>query len=178
MLKLTRLRYANFLTDKFDLRKHMQFNTRIASAHWQDGSNSWLLTDTNSRTYSSRFLITAMGILSQPTLPNIPGVRDFKGESFHSTRWPESPNLAGKRIGIIGTGATGTSISSIDATNLTFADLSSPLYRNPDHPRGAQYGHQVSHGLSTHSKLNRPTRQRINRPRTNEGNSKEISEDL
>lgn len=97
----------------------MQFNTLISSAHWQEGTNSWLLTDSEGRTYHSRFLITAMGILSKPTLPNIPGIHDFKGLSFHSTRWPNSPNLQNKRIGIIGTGATGIQIiQEITKTNI------------------------------------------------------------
>lgn len=55
------LRYAQFLTDKFDLRKDMQFNTKVKSAHWQDDRRLWLLTDETGRTYTSRFLITAMG---------------------------------------------------------------------------------------------------------------------
>lgn len=85
----------------------MQFDTRVRSAHFQEDSSSWLLTDETGRTYSSRYLITAMGILNQPTLPNIPGVNDFKGESWHTARWPsDASHLEGKRVGIIGTGAT------------------------------------------------------------------------
>ncbi|KAH7029589.1 uncharacterized protein B0I36DRAFT_291389 [Microdochium trichocladiopsis] len=104
------LRYAQFLTDKFDLRRDMQFDTRIRSAHFQDDTNSWLLTDSEGRTYSTRYLVTAMGILNEATLPNIPGVNDFAGASWHTSRWPSSykeGDLAGKRVGIIGTGATG-----------------------------------------------------------------------
>ena len=102
------LRYIQYLTKKFDLKKHMQFNTKIQSAHWQTDSNSWLLTDQNGQTYTCRYLITAMGILNEPTLPNIPGVNDYKGEAWHTARWPEnsSASLEGKRVGIIGTGAT------------------------------------------------------------------------
>lgn len=85
----------------------MQFNTKVSTAHWQENSNSWLLTDSTGRTYTSRFLITAMGILNQPTLPNIPGVNDYKGAAFHTARWPDdSSAIKGKRVGIIGTGAT------------------------------------------------------------------------
>ncbi|KAG8631568.1 hypothetical protein KVT40_000708 [Elsinoe batatas] len=102
------LKYINFITDKFDLRKDMQFDTRISTAAFQEQSNSWLLTDESGKTYSCRYLVTAMGILNQPTLPNIPGVHDFQGESWHTARWPESKAdaLKGKRVGIIGTGAT------------------------------------------------------------------------
>ncbi|KAF7553330.1 hypothetical protein G7Z17_g3689 [Cylindrodendrum hubeiense] len=101
------LKYVQYLTKKFDLKRDMQFNTSIRSAHWQQASDSWLLTDQDSKTYTCRYLITAMGILNEPTLPNIPGVRDFKGTAWHTARWPENaPSLEGKRVGIIGTGAT------------------------------------------------------------------------
>lgn len=85
----------------------MQFNTRIKSAKFQEDTSSWLLEDEDGSHYKCRYLITAMGILNKPTLPNIPGVRDFKGESWHTARWPsDSSSLIGKRVGIIGTGAT------------------------------------------------------------------------
>ncbi|KXJ88356.1 phenylacetone monooxygenase [Microdochium bolleyi] len=103
------LKYAQFLTDKFDLRRDMQFDTRIKSAHFQEPTRSWLLTDSTGRTYSTRYLVTAMGILNEATLPNIPGVKDYKGKAWHTSRWPSSykeGDLAGKRVGIIGTGAT------------------------------------------------------------------------
>ncbi|KAJ5638502.1 hypothetical protein N7528_000892 [Penicillium herquei] len=102
------LRYCEFICDKFDLRRDMQFNTRVASAHFQDDTNSWRLTDENGGPYTSRFLITCIGILNNYTLPNIPGVLNFKGESFHTARWPhEAVDFKDKRVGVIGTGATG-----------------------------------------------------------------------
>lgn len=85
----------------------MRFNTQVKSAHFQQTSNSWLLTDQNGLEYSSRFLITAMGILSAPTLPNIPGLDNFKGDSYHTARWPASADIHGKKVGVIGTGASG-----------------------------------------------------------------------
>ena len=101
----------------------MQFNTRISSAHWQADSDSWLLTDEAGKTYTTRYLVTAMGILNQPTLPNIPGVEDFKGEAWHTARWPENSAdaLRGKRVGIIGTGAT--AIQTIQAISEQFGSL-------------------------------------------------------
>ena len=88
----------------------MQFDTRVSTAHWQNRDHSWLLADTKGTTYSSRFLITAMGILNDPTLPNIPGVGDFQGEAYHTSRWPSEWSVEGKRVGIIGTGATGIQV--------------------------------------------------------------------
>lgn len=103
------LRYIEFLCDRLDLKKHMQFNTKVKSAHWQ-AEHYWLLTDDAERQYTAKYLITAIGILNEYTLPNIPGVYDFEGEVFHTARWPkESVNLTNKRVGILGTGATGVS---------------------------------------------------------------------
>ncbi|PSN67423.1 FAD/NAD(P)-binding domain-containing protein [Corynespora cassiicola Philippines] len=105
------LAYCQYFAKKFGLHQDMQFNTRVSSAHWQENSNSWLVTDEMGKTYTSRFLITAMGILNQPTLPNIPGVNDFKGAAFHTSRWPDDASaLKGNRVAIIGTGATAIQI--------------------------------------------------------------------
>ncbi|KAH7362819.1 phenylacetone monooxygenase [Plectosphaerella cucumerina] len=103
------LKYIHYLTEKFDLKRDMQFNTKVKSAHFQKTSNSWLLTDANGKQYTTRYLVTAMGILNEPTLPSIPGVHDYRGQAFHTARWPAHATmdtLRGKRIGIIGTGAT------------------------------------------------------------------------
>lgn len=71
----------------------------------------WRLTDTSGKTYTSRYLITGIGLLSDPTLPNIPGVKEFKGDGFHTSRWPkEQVNFEGKSVGIIGVGATAIQI--------------------------------------------------------------------
>ncbi|KAK5676844.1 hypothetical protein LTS10_010608 [Elasticomyces elasticus] len=102
------LAYINFLCDKFDLRSDIQFDTKVASTHFDQSKNCWRVTDDAGKQYSCRWLLTAIGFLSAPTLPNIPGVQDFKGESHHTSRWPKQPvTFEGKRVGIIGTGATG-----------------------------------------------------------------------
>jgi cation diffusion facilitator CzcD-associated flavoprotein CzcO len=88
----------------------MQFDTRVKTAHWQENDRLWLLSDDTGRTYTARFLTTAMGILNDPTLPNIPGVETYKGEAFHTSRWPSEWSVDGKRVGIIGTGATAIQI--------------------------------------------------------------------
>ena len=102
------LRYLNHVADKFDLRKDMQFRSRVASAHFQEAARGWDITLEDGRHYTSRLMITAVGPLSAPTMPNIPGVDSFKGESCHTARWPHDPvSFEGKRIAVIGTGATG-----------------------------------------------------------------------
>ena len=100
-------RYLNLVADKFDLRRDIQFNSSVASAHYSDETRSWDITLESGERHSTRFLITAIGVLSAATMPNIPGLESFKGASCHTHRWPkEGVDFAGKRVGIIGTGAT------------------------------------------------------------------------
>jgi cation diffusion facilitator CzcD-associated flavoprotein CzcO len=85
----------------------MQFNTRVRTAHFQTDGNYWRLEDESGRQYTARYLVTAMGILNQPTLPDIAGVGDYKGKAWHTARWPaDHSEIKGKKVGIIGTGAT------------------------------------------------------------------------
>lgn len=102
------LRYINHVVERYDLRKDMIFNTRIQTAKYDEQHRTWTLTDQNGTQYTCKWLVTAIGILTSPVLPNIPGVNDFKGEKCHTARWPKTPvNFEGKRVAIIGTGATG-----------------------------------------------------------------------
>ncbi|MBL6752074.1 MAG: NAD(P)/FAD-dependent oxidoreductase [Nevskia sp.] len=105
------LRYLNYVADKFDLRKHMQFNCKIESAHYDESVNLWRLHLAGGRQVTTRFLITCLGLLSAPTMPRIPGMESFKGKSFHTYYWPqEKVELAGKKVAVIGTGATGVQV--------------------------------------------------------------------
>ena len=102
------LRYINYVADKFDLRRDIQFRSRVTAATYDEDTRSWTTTLEDGSRFSSRFLITAIGPLSTPTLPKIEGRDDFKGASFHTARWPKEPvDFAGKRVAVIGTGATG-----------------------------------------------------------------------
>jgi cation diffusion facilitator CzcD-associated flavoprotein CzcO len=101
-------RYLNYVADKFDLRRDIQFNSRVAAAHYDEDTRSWGITLDDGRRYSARFLITAIGVLSAATLPTIPGVQTFQGLSCHTHYWPQQPvRFEGKRVAVIGTGATG-----------------------------------------------------------------------
>ncbi|MFQ3455910.1 NAD(P)/FAD-dependent oxidoreductase [Bradyrhizobium sp. UFLA01-814] len=102
------LRYCNYVADKFDLRRDIQFESRVTSAIYQDDTRSWRITLESGTQHSCRFLITAIGPLSTPTLPRIEGRDDFRGQSFHTARWPKQKvDFTGKRVAVIGTGATG-----------------------------------------------------------------------
>jgi cation diffusion facilitator CzcD-associated flavoprotein CzcO len=100
-------RYLNYVADKFDLRRDIQFNGRVTAAHFQEDTRSWDVILEDGRHYNTRFLITAVGVLSAPTMPRIPGVESFRGQSCHTHYWPKEPvKFEGKRIAVIGTGAT------------------------------------------------------------------------
>jgi len=102
------LRYCNYLADKFDLRRDITFNARVVSAAYDENANDWEVGFEDGRRARSRFLITAIGPLSAPTMPAIAGVGDFRGEAYHTATWPHAPvSFEGKRVAVIGTGATG-----------------------------------------------------------------------
>ena len=102
------LRYLNHVADKFDLRRDIQFRSQVTAAIWAEDTRSWTITLQDGSQFRARFLITAIGPLSAPTLPRIEGVDTFKGQSFHTARWPHEPvDFTGKRVAVIGTGATG-----------------------------------------------------------------------
>lgn len=105
------LRYLKFVADKFDLRKYMQFNCRVEAARFDEAANLWRLTLSDGRELTCRFPILAVGLLSIPTPPKIKGMEKFKGRSFHTFNWPHEPvALAGKKVAVIGTGATGIQV--------------------------------------------------------------------
>lgn len=101
------LEYLNYVADKFELRSDIQFHSTVVSADWDDAVNTWTVTLENGDRTSARFLFTAIGILSTPTLPNIAGRDTFEGPIYHPGLWPHTPvDFTGKRVGVIGTGAT------------------------------------------------------------------------
>ncbi len=101
-------RYLNYVADKFDLRRDIQFNAVVMAAHFQEDSHSWKITLDDGSHCTARYLITAVGVLSAAVLPRIPGIESFKGQSCHTHNWPsEEVSFAGKRVAVIGTGATG-----------------------------------------------------------------------
>ncbi len=102
------LRYLNHVADKFDLRRDIQFKSKVTASHYSEATRSWDVTLEDGSHHTARFLITAVGPLSAPTMPKIPGIESFKGESYHTARWPHEPvRFEGKRVAVIGTGATG-----------------------------------------------------------------------
>ncbi|MEZ5856170.1 MAG: NAD(P)/FAD-dependent oxidoreductase [Hyphomicrobiaceae bacterium] len=101
------LEYLNYVADKFDLRRDMQFSSTVKAAAWDDAAGVWTVMLENGDQAKSQFLFTCIGVLSTPTLPVIEGRDTFQGPTYHPARWPHTPvDFKGKRVGIIGTGAT------------------------------------------------------------------------
>jgi len=105
------LRYINFVADRLNLRRHIQFNTRVTSAEWDDARQVWVVKTDRGDVVEASCCIMATGPLSIPKDPEIPGIERFKGELLRAGRWPHQPvSYAGKRVGVIGTGSTGIQI--------------------------------------------------------------------
>src|SRR5215467_1818404 len=99
------LRYCNFVADKLELRRDIDFNSRVTAAVYDEPANRWEIAIEGGRRARAPLVITAIGPLSAPTMPTIPGVESFRGEAYHTGTWPHEPvSFAGKRVGIIGTG--------------------------------------------------------------------------
>jgi cation diffusion facilitator CzcD-associated flavoprotein CzcO len=102
------LRYLNYVADKFDLRKHMQFGCKVEAMHFDERRDLWQVIIEDGRRLTCRFVVLAIGLLSAPTMPRLEGIDNFKGRSFHTYYWPHEPvDLSGKKVAVIGTGATG-----------------------------------------------------------------------
>ena len=136
------LQYLNYVVDKFDLRGYMQFGCEVTRCTYDDDARLWTVELKHGRKLTCRFLLTAIGILSAPTLPRYEGMEKFKGKSFHTFHWPEDPVvLEGKRVGVIGTGSTGvqiiTEIASLVGELKVFQrhpNWCTPLHNSPISP--------------------------------------------
>ena len=100
------LRYMHFVADKCDMWPHIQLDTEIVSSDFQEDSGLWLVKTAAGEEYTCKYFVSAMGMISEPVIPKFKGMENFKGDCFHSARWPEGLDCAGKRVGIIGAGAT------------------------------------------------------------------------
>jgi len=133
------LRYLEHVEERFNLHKNIQFNENVTSAVYDEQLNRWLIKTSRDNQFSAQFFIPASGTLSSASVPNIPGQNDFTGETYLTSRWPEGGvDLKGKRVGIIGTGATAIQAIPIiakECEHLTVfqrtANYASPLQNEP-----------------------------------------------
>lgn len=114
--------YLESVTNEAGVRDHFYFNTEVTKMRWDEDTHKWLITTSNGETTSSA-LILASGSLSAPKLPEIEGINDFAGEIWHSAEWNHDFDLAGKRLAVIGTGASAIQIVPEIADQLDHLDV-------------------------------------------------------
>jgi cation diffusion facilitator CzcD-associated flavoprotein CzcO len=104
-------RYLNHVVDRFDLRRDIRFGASVTSAVYDESSSTWTVVVGDGTEFRARFFIAATGVLSVPYFPDVRGREDFRGESYHTGRWPATPvDFAGKRVAVIGTGSSGVQV--------------------------------------------------------------------
>ena len=102
------LAYLNHVADRFDLRRDVQFNTRVTAASFRETDGLWQIETDQGDRVTARYLVTAIGCISAGQVPDIEGLDSFEGEWYHTGGWPhEGVEFAGKRVGVIGTGSSG-----------------------------------------------------------------------
>ncbi|HXG42631.1 MAG TPA: NAD(P)/FAD-dependent oxidoreductase [Dehalococcoidia bacterium] len=105
------LRYLQYIADKFDLRRDIQFSTRVVAAVFDEDRNLWQIATDRGDSVTARFFITAVGCLSMANIPQFKGLESFRGKWYHTGRWPHEPvDFTGQRVAVIGTGATGVQV--------------------------------------------------------------------
>lgn len=100
------LGYMQHCVDKYGLAEHIRFNKEVATAVFDESTNTWTVTTTDGDSHTADIVVTATGQLNQPAWPGIPGLERFTGKMFHSARWDHSYDLNGKKIAVVGTGAS------------------------------------------------------------------------
>ncbi len=133
------LRYLNHVADRLDLRRDIQFETRVVAARFDEADTLWVVTTDTGERFAAPFLITGVGCLSAANVPAIPGLETFAGQWYHTGRWPhEGVDFTGKRVGLVGTGSTGIQAAPViaeQAAHLTVfqrtANYSVPARNSP-----------------------------------------------
>ena len=157
-------RYLNFVADRLNLRPMISFSNRVTAAHWDEAGKCWVVRTDKGESVRTRYLLSCLGPLSEPKMPPFKGHEKFKGQFLHTSRWPKDGiDLSGKRVGVIGTGATGVQVIQTIASQVgeMFVFQRTPTYaiamRNPkltDADRAGlrkgykALGEQVKHSLT------------------------------
>lgn len=115
--------YFKYVDERLDLSKDVQFNTRVVRAEFDESDQLWTVYAQDGSSFQARFVVSCIGFAAKPFIPSIPGLDDFRGEVHHTAQWPqEGLDFAGKRVGVIGTGASGVQViqeASKTAAHLT-----------------------------------------------------------
>ncbi|WP_120005593.1 flavin-containing monooxygenase [Nesterenkonia muleiensis] len=102
------LAYLNHVVDRYDLRRDIQLNTEVTGAMFDENTDLWTITIANGEQFTSRYVVNGLGLLARTNIPDIPGLGAFSGNLVHTNAWPDDLDITGKRVGVIGTGSTGT----------------------------------------------------------------------
>src|ERR1044071_7690601 len=97
--------YLRDVTDRYGLRRHIRFGVEVTGARWDADEHRWHIT-TSDGDYTAKFLVSGIGGLHIPNVPKLPGVERFRGKAFHSAQWDHDYDLTGKRVAVVGTGAS------------------------------------------------------------------------
>ena len=100
------LQYLRDTAAKYDLLRHIRFDSEVTAASFDEGAGTWDLVLADGSTHTADVLVAATGQLNRPAYPRIPGIETYEGEIFHSARWNHDYDLAGKKVAVIGTGAS------------------------------------------------------------------------
>lgn len=114
--------YISSVADKYDVRRRTVFGCDMQSARWNGDTHRWDVSTTRG-SYSAKILVSAVGALCEPALPDIEGIAGFEGEIFHSARWNHDADLTGKRVAVIGTGASAIQIVPAIADKVAQLDV-------------------------------------------------------
>jgi 4-hydroxyacetophenone monooxygenase len=105
--------YFKWVADHFGVREHIVFDTEVVTMTYEESTRMWEVHaqgPERPRVFRAHAVVSAVGLLSRPRLPDIPGMADFAGRSFHTARWPDDLDLSGKRVGVIGSGCSGVQL--------------------------------------------------------------------
>jgi cation diffusion facilitator CzcD-associated flavoprotein CzcO len=141
------LGYLEHVSDRFDLNPDIQLGTRVTEATFDEETNRWEVRTDAGDVVSARFIVAALGALSAANVPDIPGMDTFDGERYHTAEWPkEGVDFTGKRVGVIGTGATGIQVATELAEQVEHLTVfqRTPNYALPlgNHPLDAEFRQQ------------------------------------
>jgi cation diffusion facilitator CzcD-associated flavoprotein CzcO len=137
------LAYLREVTDRYRLRDHIRFGVEVTGARWDADEHRWHVT-TSDGDYTARFLVAGIGALHIPNVPALPGLESFQGETFHSAHWNHDYDLTGKRVAVVGTGASAIQFVpqiAPEVARLTIFQRTPPwILPKPDHamPRWAK----------------------------------------
>lgn len=102
------LAYLEHVVERYDLGRDIQLNTEVTGAVFDEDTNLWTVTTADGAQFTSRYVVNALGLLAKTNIPDIPGIDSFGGVITHTNAWPDDLDITGKRVGVIGTGSTGT----------------------------------------------------------------------